>query len=61
MENDKIKNNVRSWLTDPNLTEQDIHDSVNTLIDSFADKEGKLWINCSVITTDTIYLGKGEV
>lgn len=43
-------------LTDPDLTEQDIRGRVNSLLDSFADENGVLHINASVITAKHIWV-----
>lgn len=44
MENQEIRQNVRSWLTDPNLSEEDIKSQVHDLFESLKDDEGRLWI-----------------
>lgn len=45
MENEEIRKSVRSWLTDPNLSEQDIRSQVHDLFESLKDEEGNLWIS----------------
>jgi hypothetical protein len=58
MEQEKeIRKNVRSMLTDPDLTEQDVRDRVSSLFDSLADENGVLWMNAGMITADRIWAG----
>lgn len=47
---------VKSILTDPSITDEQVHEWVDDLFESFKDENGQIRMHIDVITADHIYI-----